>query len=125
MTNPLALIVEDDPKLAKIFSLALESAQFETEIIQNGETALARLAEIVPTVVVLDLHLPLVSGEEILHQIHADDRLTKTRVMLATADALMAERLRQETDLVLLKPISVNQLRSLALRLRPLDAEGE
>ena len=119
MTNPLALIVEDDPKLAKIFSLALKSAQFETEIIQDGATALTRLAEIIPAVVVLDLHLPLVSGEDILHEIHADERLAATRVLLATADALMAERLRKKTDLVLLKPISVNQLRSLARRLHP------
>ena len=124
MTNPLALIIEDDPKLAKIFSIALESAKFQTEIIPDGEMALARLAEITPSIVVLDLHLPFVSGEEILHHIHADDRLVETRIMLATAAALMAEKLRKKTDLVLLKPISVNQLRSLAQRLHPLSTSG-
>jgi len=122
MTNPLALIIEDDAKLANIFSLALQSANFETETISDGETALIRLAEIVPTIVVLDLHLPHRSGQEILKYIRADERLAQTRVLLATADALKAESLRTEADLVLLKPISIKQLRDLAGRLRPFDS---
>jgi len=121
MTNPLALIVEDDKKLATIFAEALHAANFETEIIQDGSTALERLAEIVPRIIVLDLHLPFVSGKDILHHIRADTRLSKTRVMLTTADPLMAETLRDVADLVLLKPISFSQLRDLALRMRPAD----
>lgn len=96
------MIIEDAPKLADIFSLALQSIQFETEIIQDGEDALNRLAEITPAVVVLDLHLPRVSGRDILRQIRSDERLTKTRIMVAITDALIAEKLRGEADLVLL-----------------------
>jgi len=121
MTNPFALIIEDDWKLAIICAQALRLAQFETEIVQDGNAALDRLAATTPAVVVLDLHLPHVSGREILRQIRADRRLDQTRVILATADALMAETLRAESDLVLLKPISVRQLRDLATRLRPHD----
>jgi CheY-like chemotaxis protein len=121
MSNPLALIIEDDENLADIFSLALRRAQFEVEIVQEGDKALARLAEVVPAVVVLDLHLPHVSGETILHRLRGDQRLAKTRVILATADAFMAGELREEADLVLLKPISPSQLRELASRLRPSD----
>ena len=67
-----------------------------------------------PDVVVLDLHLPRVAGMDILHQIRADERLTGTRVIVATAHPRMAESLRDEADLVLLKPISFSQLRDLA-----------
>jgi two-component system alkaline phosphatase synthesis response regulator PhoP len=119
MTNPLALIIEDDENLADIFSLALRRAQFEVEIVSDGEAALARLAETVPAVVVLDLHLPHVPGETILHQVRADERLANTQVILATADAFLAGELREDADLVLLKPISPGQLRELASRLRP------
>lgn len=121
MNKPLALIIEDDQKLADIFSLSLQAAEFETEIAADGQTALSRLAEIIPAVVILDLHLPQVSGEKILKKIRADERLAQTRVMLATADAFMAEGLRADADLVLLKPISPTQLRDLAARLRPPD----
>jgi DNA-binding response OmpR family regulator len=119
--QPLALIIEDDPKLSVIFAQALRQAEFDIEVIDDGNTALTRLAETVPAVVVLDLHLPGVSGDKILRQIRADERLAATRIMLATADALMAQGLRHNADLVLLKPISFNQLRDLASRLRPPD----
>ena len=124
MTNSLALIIEDDEFLAEIFSLTLQEAEFEIEIIRDGRAALTRLEALTPALVVLDLHLPYVSGMDILHQIRADQRLAETRVMLATADAIMAESLREDADLVLLKPISTNQLRELAKRLHPPDIVG-
>lgn len=117
--NPLALIIEDDPKLADIFNIALKEALYDTEVISDGRLALAKLSDVVPSVVVLDLHLPEVSGETILQHIRSDDRLVATRVMLATADALKAEKLRSKANIVLLKPISFTQLRDLAARLRP------
>ena len=64
MTNPFALIVEDDIKLATVFAEALRIAEFETEIVLDGQAALNRLAATTPAVVVLDLHLPRVSGPE-------------------------------------------------------------
>ena len=119
-----ALIIEDDDDAAIIFAEALQAAEYETEIITDGETALARLATTTPAVVALDLHLPHTSGDKILRQIRADTRLSNTRVMLVTADALLAQNLRREADLVLLKPISFSQLRDLSARLRPPDTLG-
>jgi DNA-binding response OmpR family regulator len=114
MSEALALIVEDDEDLSVIFSEALQAAGFKTEVARAGDIALARLAVTTPGVVVLDLHLPRVAGMDILHQIRADPRLAGTRVIVATAHPRMAESLRDEADLVLLKPISFSQLRDLA-----------
>ena len=124
MNDPLALIIEDDPDLATIFAKALQAAEFEAEIIRDGQTARARLADTQPAVVVLDMHLPHVSGEAILRQIRADARLAKTRIIVATADALMGEKFQEDADLILLKPISFGQMRDLAKRLRPPDIFG-
>ena len=118
-SKPFALIVEDDRRQSTIFAQALQMAGYETEVIRDGAKARIRLAEVTPSLVVLDLHLPHTSGREILKEINADERLTSTRVMLATADALMAESLRNKSDLVLLKPIGFNQMRDLAARLLP------
>ena len=118
MNKPLALIIEDNLKLANIFSLALDSVDFDTEVVTDGQVALTRLDELLPAVVVLDLHLPNISGKDILQYIRSSKRLADTRVILATADALMGEQLRNQADLVLLKPISVPQLRELAQRLQ-------
>ncbi|MFQ5577854.1 MAG: response regulator transcription factor [Anaerolineae bacterium] len=119
MTNLPAIIIEDDQKLAVIFAEALRMAAFEPEIVRDGNNALARLLDVEPAVVVLDLHLPNVSGRDILAQIRADARLAKTPVIIATADPAMADRLWSDADLVLIKPISFGQLRDLAARLRP------
>jgi len=71
----------------------------------------------VPQIVVLDLNLPGISGADILAHIRADKRLSKTHVILATADERQAETLTDDADIVLLKPVSPTQLRELALRI--------
>ena len=115
--NTLALVIEDDPAQQNIFSHAIKDAGYDVEIIGNGTEAIQRLDEVTPALVVLDLHLPSVSGDEILRYIRADERLASLSVILATADPILAETLSAESDLVLLKPISFIQLRDLATRL--------
>ena len=116
MSKPLSLIMEDDPEIGDILSISLRNS-FETELIKDGNQALDRLAEVVPALIILDLHLPAVSGKEIFAQIRADIRLETTKVILCTADALQAETMQSQADLVLLKPISPSQVRELASRM--------
>ena len=117
MSKPLAFVVEDDPQLSRIFTLTLSEA-FETEAITDGAQALIRLSEVVPHLVVLDINLPGASGAKILHSIRADIRLDATRVILATANPRQADELRDKADIVLLKPVSIAQLRDFANRLK-------
>ena len=117
--KPLAYIVEDSKDTVTIFRGALELADYEVEVAYDGATAQQRLTEIVPDLIVLDLHIPNVSGDIVLKQIRADERLKNTRVFLATADANMAEQLRDQAEIVLLKPIGFSQLRDLADRFKP------
>ncbi len=116
MSKPLALIIEDDPEIANILSLALKN-DFEVESITDGYAAIMRLAQIVPALIVLDLHLPEVSGMDVFVRIRSDARLTETKVIICSADALRADVLRGQADLVLLKPVSPGQLRELASRM--------
>ncbi|HDQ71997.1 MAG TPA: response regulator [Chloroflexi bacterium] len=118
MNDPLALVIEDDPDAAAIFSGALEAAEFEVEVISAGDKALERLARVEPKLIVLDLHLPQVAGPDILRHIRADRRLANVHVIVASADAMMAGELRDQVTLVLLKPISYSQFRDMAKRLK-------
>jgi CheY-like chemotaxis protein len=117
MSSPYVLIVEDDAKLSDIFSLTLQAAGYQTECVMDGAMALTRLADIVPDLVVLDLHLPNVAGPDILRRIRAEARLANVPVLLATADARLAETLEDQASLTLLKPVSPIQLSTLAARL--------
>jgi len=117
--KPLAFIIEDDEDLSIIFSGALNSAGFHTETLRHGQLAMDRLAEVSPDVVILDMHLPGVSGADILKYIRDETRMALTNVVVTTADALMAEHVRDSADLVLIKPITFSQLRDLTARLHP------
>ena len=117
----LALIVEDDIDLSNIFTRALTAAGFRVETIADGLEAEARIAETAaapPSVVVLDLHLPGVSGRTLLRQIRSKPDMAGTFVIVTTADARLGDALQNEADLVLIKPVSYTQLRDLAARFK-------
>jgi two-component system, cell cycle response regulator DivK len=115
----LAFVVEDDPDLSYIFASAVQAAGFDVEVINSGARALARLAEITPRLVILDLHLPHFSGVNVLRQIQSDMKLLETRVIITTADSVQADELRDKADLVLIKPVTFSQIRDIVQRLFP------
>ena len=116
--NPVALIIEDDDKLALIYAEALRRAQFEAVVISDGAVALAQAAALSPALIILDLHLPHISGLQILEELRQDEQLAKTHVIVTTADALQAANVRDKVDLTLIKPVSFLQLRDEAQRIR-------
>jgi DNA-binding response OmpR family regulator len=118
MTSPnrKALIIEDDRKQAKIFSQALTLAGFEAQIVRNGARAAALLQTETPDLILLDLHLPKVSGDKLLAQIRSSGHLGETKVIIATANPEKAYVLSEDSDMVLIKPISFNLLREVAAR---------
>jgi len=119
MTVPIAYIIEDDQVISKIFDTAVREAHYQTEAFFDGNEALEKLTTGKPDLVVLDLHLPGVSGLQVLKAIRSDDRLEGTRVIIVSADATLSEYLRDEADLVLIKPVGFFQLREMAVRMRP------
>lgn len=117
ISQSVAFIIEDNARLGDVFSRALEMFHITTELILDGRLALARLNEVEPDLIVLDLHLPYVSGDVILRAIRADKRLAHIPVILATADSRLADYMREQAEIVLLKPISPKELGVLAARL--------
>jgi DNA-binding response OmpR family regulator len=118
MTKNLALVIEEDQDLSEIFAKALQTAGFEVEAIRAGKTAQQRLGEVVPQVIVLDLHLPFVDGSTLLTQIQSTQALSNTKVIITTADNVLAEMYRDRATIVMVKPISFSQLRDISQRLK-------
>jgi two-component system, cell cycle response regulator DivK len=119
--SQLALIIEDDEDLASIFAEALRGVGFEVELVADGRVAEERLKNGVPPfLILLDMHLPHVSGADLLTNIiKKDERFAKTVVIITTADARMGEAYTEQVDFVMIKPISFVQLRDLTSRLKP------
>ena len=117
-----ALIVDDDRDTANFFRTILGLVGFECDIVYSAKAALASLAANEPDIVLLDMRLGLdVSGTEILYQIRSNPRLDKTRVVVVTAYPSMAEPVDNLADLVLIKPIEIDQLKSLVSRLSTVE----
>ncbi len=114
MATPFAFVVEDDAPVAELFRRALQDAGYQAEILENGHKARARLVFTSPDLILLDLHLPNLSGEVVLRQVRGQQRLGHTRVFVATGDRDAAQRYAGLADQVLLKPVRYEQLRHLA-----------
>jgi CheY-like chemotaxis protein len=118
MEKPVALIVEDDRDIVALFRHVLDIAGYHTEIVLNGIEAMERVETMLPDIVLLDLQLPGMSGVEILRRMRADERMSSIPVVVITAYAPYADSLPVEPDLLLLKPVDINQLSSLVQRLQ-------
>jgi DNA-binding response OmpR family regulator len=117
--NPLsALVIDDDQMLALGFSIALQQAGFTVENCTDGTRAMEEIERLRPSVVTLDVHIPHVSGIDILRAIRSNLHLVDTKVIVVTAAGAVAnsDLVNTLADLVLLKPISLSQLTSLATR---------
>jgi CheY-like chemotaxis protein len=90
--------------------------------VADGKVAQERLKiGSTPFLILLDMHLPHVSGEQLLAQIKQDERFAGTTIIITTADARMGEAYVDQVDFVMIKPISFVQLRDLTSRLKPKD----
>jgi two-component system, OmpR family, response regulator AdeR len=82
MENPRILVVEDEPKLARILEGYLREAGFQSERAENGRVALERFSAYQPHLVLLDLRLPELDGLEVLKTIRTK---STTPVVVLTA----------------------------------------
>ena len=76
------LLVEDDPFLIEIYSTKLKEAGFEVEKAEDGDTALRKIKELLPDLVLLDVVLPNFNGWEILRKIKSDKTTSEVKVVI-------------------------------------------
>jgi diguanylate cyclase (GGDEF)-like protein len=112
------LIIDDDRDIAYFFSLALGLLGYECKIVLTAKEALVYLAASIPDLVLLDMRLGSdIGGEDILYQIRSNPRFDDTRVVVITAYPRIAEMVTNMADLVLIKPVEVEQLKTLVTRM--------
>jgi two-component system cell cycle response regulator DivK len=111
------LIVEDNIELGQLFAEILESDTIAVELIRDGQKALEYLSKTRPDIVVLDMQLPQITGDLILKHMRETANLKDIRVVVVTANAMMAAVVENQADIVLIKPVSYAQLNTLVSRL--------
>ncbi len=65
------MIVDDDNNIAELISLYLVKECFETFIAEDGETALDKLGDFQPDLILLDLMLPGIDGYQVCREVRA------------------------------------------------------
>lgn len=106
------LIIEDDPMIRRLISIYLHKAGYEVYTAADGQESQALCRQHAPCLVILDLMLPKVSGEEICTWIRQEWKEEMAIIML-TAKVREAERiagLRMGADDYLTKPFSPEEL---------------
>lgn len=111
------LIVDDEYGLAEMASELLEMAGYNVAMAINGKLALAVLDQMRPDVILLDVMMPIMSGEELLKHLKADDSMRDIPVVMMSAAGRewLSDELRPLIAGFLQKPFSYDELRA-ALR---------
>ena len=116
---PHAVIVEDEEALSVAFQIALTQAGYYVQVIRDGRQAFKHLKNVSPRLLILDLNLPGVSGDEILKAVKELPAYKDTHIFVVTANTRLGQELEPLVDLVLEKPIRIKVLRQLAERYKP------
>jgi CheY-like chemotaxis protein len=100
------LIVEDEPDIRDSLREVLEDEGYAVAVASNGKEGLAQLSLLPkPCVVVLDIIMPVMSGNELYDAMQADPELAKIPVLVSTSDPTRAP----SGVLIMKKPIDVDR----------------
>jgi two-component system phosphate regulon response regulator PhoB len=107
------LVVDDEPDIVALVAYHLAKAGYRVSTAAAGPDALALARREPPSLVVLDLMLPGMSGFEVLEQLRKDDATRHIAVLMLTARKEEADRIRGLSlgaDDYLTKPFSPQEL---------------
>ena len=110
-TQPLILVVEDEPQLLMLTQLQLQAAGFATARAADGNEALRAMERGMPDLVLLDLMMPFLDGWAVMEEVQQWER--RPPIIVTSALGLNAQRQRA-VDMgasgFLVKPYPVERL---------------
>ena len=118
------LVVDDDPDLALFLVDVLASFGVHCDVVGDGETALRVVRQIRPSLVLLDMHLPGLSGRELVSRLKAyDDTRAIPVVGMSSLGRLenAQNALQAGCDTFLLKPFGLDELADALRTYLPLN----
>lgn len=82
--KPLVLVVEDDPGVQNLLTLLLEGEGYEVITARDGLEGLVKMELKHPSLMVLDLMMPNVSGDRVIEELRADPRLKSVPIIVVS-----------------------------------------
>lgn len=77
-------IIEDDQAISQMYRIKFEAEGYTVETAENGKLGLELVGKMRPDIVLLDLMMPIMSGEEMLAALRATDWGKAQKVIILT-----------------------------------------
>lgn len=77
-------IIEDDSVINQMYRMKFEAAGFHVEVADNGVRGVAMVAAFKPDIILLDIGMPEMQGDEALAEIRKDPASKNTPVIILT-----------------------------------------
>lgn len=77
-------IIEDDSVISQMYRMKFEADGFEVQIANNGRDGIELVKTLSPDIVLLDMQMPIMNGDEALKQIRAEEWGKTVPVMVLT-----------------------------------------
>jgi len=107
------LVVDDEASIVLSLEFLMKQAGYRVRVANDGEAALAAIAEDPPDLVLLDAMMPKRDGFDVCETVRADPHLSSVRIIMLTAKGRDVERdkgLAVGADDYITKPFSTREV---------------
>ena len=110
------LLVEDDVDLEALYRGVLSWSGFDAAHVMDGVSALRVLEEETPDLIVVDMNLPVLNGDQLLREMAAHADLRHIPAIVVTGSDIRPDVAVEQTKQILRKPCSPDRLVSVVER---------
>jgi CheY-like chemotaxis protein len=114
------LVADDTDNGRELVRTVLESTGYQVFEAKDGIEAVVTARQVLPDLIILDLHMPKLDGFGVVEELHRDGALPATPIMALTASAMMGDKERAMAvgfTAYITKPIRLAELRAEVERL--------
>jgi DNA-binding response OmpR family regulator len=114
------LVVDDEPDLLKVTLLRLKKTGYDVFGGVDGREGIDLALRIMPDLIILDIYLPIINGDEVAKKLKQDDRLKHVPIILISATAATSIVQKSQgcgADGYLTKPFEPQDLVAMVSRL--------
>lgn len=129
MARPNIMVVDDEKNICELLRLYLEKEDFDVTIVNNGSDAISLIRQNQPSLVLLDIMMPVIDGWEVCRQVR---EFSKVPIIMLTAKGETFDKvmgLDLGADDYIVKPFDtkevVARVKAVLRRSSSADTEGE
>lgn len=108
--RPTVLVVDDEQAIRRFLITTLEGSGYDVEAVGTGQEALTAAAQRPPTLIILDLGLPGISGQQVLAELRAWSRIPVIVLSAIGREQEKVDAFNAGADDYLTKPFGVPEL---------------